>query len=52
MTDYSIASIVSIGSVEEAEEHPLKSIILLSCVGLIASLCLMAFGIDVSAGWA
>lgn len=51
MTDYSIASIVSIGSVEEAEEHPLKSIILLSCAGLIASLCLMAFGIDVSAGW-
>ena len=51
MIDYSVASIVSIGSVEEADEHPLKSIVLLSCTGLIVSVCLIAFGIDLSAGW-
>jgi hypothetical protein len=51
MTNYSVASIVLIGLVEEADEHPLRSIVLFSCAGLIASICLMAFGVDLSAGW-
>jgi hypothetical protein len=46
-------SITSIASVSEArsDDHPLKTIVLFCCVGLIASLCLITFGIDLSAGW-
>jgi len=46
-------SIVSMGSVPEmrADDHSPKTIVLFCCVGLIASLCLMTFGIDLSAGW-
>jgi hypothetical protein len=45
-------SIVSMSSVSEAkaDDHSLKSIVLLCCLGLIASLCLMTFGVDLSAG--
>jgi hypothetical protein len=41
------------GSVPEtlADDHSLKIIVLFCCVGLIASLCLMTFGVDLSAGW-
>jgi hypothetical protein len=51
MSDFSIGTILSIGSVRETEDHPLKTIVLFSCAGLIASLCLMMFGIDLSADW-
>jgi hypothetical protein len=46
-------SIVSMGSVPEtrADDHSPKPILLFCCVGLIASLCLITFGIDLSAGW-
>ena len=46
-------SIASMGSVPEtrADNHSLKTIVLFCCVGLAASLCLMTFGIDLSAGW-
>jgi len=45
-------SIVSMGSVSEtpAHDHSFKTIVLFCCVGLIASLCLMTFGVDLSAG--
>jgi hypothetical protein len=50
MTDFSI--IASVDSIEETTpESPLGSIVLFSCVGLIASLCLMIFGVDLGAGW-
>ena len=51
MTDFTLGTVVSIGSVREAEDHLLKSVVLFSSVGLVASLCLMALGIDLSAGW-
>lgn len=51
MTDFSMETIISIGSVRETEDHPLKAIVLFSCAGLIASLCLTIFGIDLGAGW-
>jgi hypothetical protein len=46
-------STVSMGSVPEARVHDrsLKTVVLFCCVGMIASLCLMAFDIDLSAGW-
>jgi hypothetical protein len=50
MTTISITSITSI-SETRADEHPLKTIVLFCCVGLIASLCLITFGIDLSTGW-
>jgi hypothetical protein len=51
MTDFSLGTVVSIGLVREAEDHPLKSVVLFSAVGLVVSLCLMALGVDLSAGW-
>ena len=51
MTDFSMDTVVSIGSVRETEDHPLKTIVLFSCVGLIASLCLIMLGIDLGASW-
>ena len=44
-------TIVWISAVRETEDHPLKAIVLFSCVGLIGSLCLTMFGIDLGAGW-
>jgi hypothetical protein len=40
-------------SVSEAKggDGSLRSIALLCCLGLVASLCLMTFGVDLSAGW-
>ncbi len=32
-------------------DRSLTAIALLSCVGLLASVCLMTLGIDLSAGW-
>ncbi|MGO8909543.1 MAG: hypothetical protein ACLQDM_09510 [Bradyrhizobium sp.] len=53
MTIVSIVSFASMGSFAETrdDDHSLRTIVLFSCVGLMASLCLMAFGIDLSAGW-
>jgi hypothetical protein len=46
-------SIVSMASVTEAHSdgHSRKIIALFSCVGLVVSLGLMTFGVDLSAGW-
>jgi hypothetical protein len=46
-------SMVSMRSVSEtqADGHSLKTIVLVSCLGLVASLCLMTFGVDLSASW-
>jgi hypothetical protein len=46
-------SFVSMGLIHEtrADDHSLKTIVLFCCVGLVASLCLMTLGIDLSAGW-
>jgi hypothetical protein len=34
-----------------ADDHSRKIIALFSCVGLVVSLGLMTFGVDLSAGW-
>jgi len=34
-----------------ASDQSLKAITLLSCVGLVASICLAALGLDLGAGW-
>jgi hypothetical protein len=46
-------SIVSMRSATEAhaDDHSLTTIALYCCFGLVASFCLMTFGVDVSAGW-
>ena len=46
MTVLSIASVVQIESVQEAGEYSFKKIALFGCIGLMASLCLMTFGVD------
>jgi hypothetical protein len=51
MSDFSMETVVSIGSVRETEGHPLKTIVIFSCVGLIVSLGLMTFGVDLGADW-
>jgi hypothetical protein len=40
-----------IASTEEGDDHSFKTILLLSCIGLFVSVCLLAFGIDLSVGW-
>jgi len=46
-------SIVSTRSAREARAHDdsPKAVVLFCCFGLVASLSLMIFGIDLSAGW-
>jgi hypothetical protein len=46
-------SIVSLGSVAETQayDYSLKTIVGFCCLGLVASLCLVTFGVDFSAGW-
>jgi hypothetical protein len=51
MTDFSIASIAATEPVEETADSSFKTIALLCGAGLLVSLCLMTFGIDLSAGW-
>jgi hypothetical protein len=41
-------SVVSMGSVDRSRQ----TIALFCVVGLVASLCLMTFGVDLGAGWA
>jgi hypothetical protein len=43
-------SMVSMRSDSEAQSS-IKIIALFSCIGLVASVCLMTFGVDLSAGW-
>jgi hypothetical protein len=50
MTMISIASMSSV-SQAHADDHSRKTMALFSCVGLVASLCLMTLGVDLSAGW-
>jgi hypothetical protein len=49
MNSISIAAERSI-SAATASDQSLKAIVLLSCLGLLASVCMMALGLDVSAG--
>lgn len=51
MTDFSIDTAVSLGSVRETEAHRLKTMVIVSCIGLMMSIGLMTFGIDLGAGW-
>ena len=51
MTNFSIATIATTDSVEDIHDGSLKTIVLVCCAGLLASLCLMTFGIDLGAGW-
>jgi hypothetical protein len=44
-------SIISMGSVFETRAHSFKTIVLFSGVGLIASLCMMTSGVDITAGF-
>jgi hypothetical protein len=44
-------SIASMHSVRRADGQSPRTIVLFCCVGLVASFCLMTFGIDLSAGW-
>jgi hypothetical protein len=46
-------SIVSMRPAQEMRAHgdSLRTIALFCCFGSVASLCLMTFGIDLSAGW-
>jgi hypothetical protein len=44
-------SIVSMRSASETDAHSLKAVARLCCIGLIASFCLVTFGMDVSGGW-
>jgi hypothetical protein len=49
MTTISIASMHSVPA-GRADDQSAKTIVLFCCVGLVASFCLMTFGIDLSAG--
>jgi hypothetical protein len=47
----SVVSMNSI-SVARAGDHSLKFVALFCCTGLVVSFCLIASGMDLSAGWA
>ena len=44
-------SIVSMRSGIETDAHSLQAIARFCCFGLVASVCLVTFGMDLSAGW-
>jgi hypothetical protein len=48
-----VISIVSMGSTIDAraDDQSLKAIVRFCCIGLVASFCLAALGMDLSAGW-
>jgi hypothetical protein len=47
-----VISIVSMGSVETpTDAHSLKAIARFCGLGLVASFCLVTFGMDLSVGW-
>jgi hypothetical protein len=49
----SIISVASMNSISAARvgDHSPKSVAFFCCVGLVVSLCLIASGVDLSAGW-
>jgi len=49
----SMISVASMHSVTESRvgDHSPKSVAFFCCVGLVVSLCLIASGVDLSAGW-
>ncbi len=51
MTNFAIASVIRGESIVNAGEQSAKTIALFTCFGLMASLCVMTLGIDLSAGW-
>lgn len=51
MTDLAIASVVRADSAATAGEQSAKTIAFFTCMGLMASICVMTLGIDLSAGW-
>ncbi len=51
MTDFSIATIAATKSIEEVHVASFKTTILFCCAGLLLSIGLMTFGIDLGAGW-
>ena len=48
-----IAAFIDLISVPETktDDQSLSTIVLFCCVGLVASLCLMALGLDLGADW-
>jgi hypothetical protein len=50
MSMISVISTRSIDAVSTDDRSP-KSVALFCCVGLVVSLCLIASGMDLSAGW-
>jgi hypothetical protein len=50
MTMLSVVSMHSI-SAAQAGDHSAKNIALFCGLGLVASFCLISFGVDLSAGW-
>jgi hypothetical protein len=42
---------LSIVSAPEADAHSLQAIARFCCFGLVASICLVTLGMDLSAGW-
>jgi uncharacterized membrane protein YjjB (DUF3815 family) len=50
MTTLSMVSMRPVSDVQ-ADHSSLRTIALLSCIGLVVSLCLMTFGVDLSASW-
>ncbi len=50
MSMISVVSMRSIGAIRADDRSP-KSVALFCCVGLVVSLCLIASGMDLSAGW-
>jgi hypothetical protein len=51
VTDLSLTSTATIASAEVGDDHSFKTILLLSCIGLFASVCLLALGIDFGVDW-
>jgi hypothetical protein len=50
MTTVFIASMHSVPAARAGDQSP-GTLMLLCCVGLVASFCLMTFGIELSASW-
>ena len=51
MTNLAIASALRVKSAANAGDPSAMTVALFTCMGLMASLCVTTFGIDLSAGW-
>ena len=51
MTAFSMVSMRSVDEPRAAHGHSPKTVVLFCCIGLVASVSLMTFGIDLNAGW-